>query len=919
MVGWCASYAMAVVPATIEQAQEQESFVFPNPTTTSQPWTRWWWLGSAVDRPNLERLLNMYHEAGIGGVEICPIYGAKGSEDKFIEFLSPQWMDRLSDTVEIAKSLHMEVDLTTGTGWPFGGPNVTPDDASAKVVLKAFDIAAGQGLKEKLPPGNLHCLRAISTAGEQLDLTEKVRNGQLDWTAPQDKGKWRAYAVLQVSPVMKVKRAAPGGVGSVLDPFSTKALDKYLTRFDAAFAAHPVAGIRSHFHDSFEYYNAQWTTEFFAEFEKRRGYDLRTQLAAMFDEGETDTIARVKSDYRETIFELHLAYIERWTKWCHSHGSLSRNQAHGGPGNLLDLYAASDIPETEIFGKLGEQSIALNKFSSSAAHLTGRNLSSSESFTWLGEHFHSSLADVKQATDYLFLCGTNHILFHGIPYSPKDAPWPGWQFYAAVNFGPEGGLWHDLPAYNAYVTRCQTILQAGAPANEVLLYVPVHDVWHAPGNLILTNPMSKSMTATAMKLWERGYTFDYLSDRFAIDLSMQDGRIHTLDREKLPDFVVDRQSGFRAVLVPSCRRMPVETLKKLLELAESGATILFHDGLPADVPGWKDLEKRRVELKAITAGLSFEKQPNSDVQVAKLGTGKIVVGTDVEALLANANVSRETLVDLGLQFVRRVGTQTKQRKTTYFIANRGKKLVNDFVSVVCKADDAVILDPRTESPGGWAEIKPEGNLRTKVRIQLQPGESCILQTSIGEGITHSDELKWKYTDYTAQPITLAGRWNVKFIEGGPVLPAEYETDPLSSWTTRDDPECKRFAGTARYTTEFVLPGKSDTSGWLLDLGHVCESARVLIDGKHVGTVFSSPSTLRIDGSLVKNGSHKLEIEVTNLAMNRIADLDRRKVNWKYFYDANLASLQQKSGLDATNWPLRDSGLIGPVRLFPLKK
>jgi hypothetical protein len=83
-------------------------------------------------------------------------------------------------------------------------------------------------------------------------------------------------------------------------------------------------------------------------------------------------------------------------------------------------------------------------------------------------------------------------------------------------------------------------------------------------------------------------------------------------------------------------------------------------------------------------------------------------------------------------------------------------------------------------------------------------------------------------------------------------------------------------------------------------------------------VFSSPSTLRIDGLLVKNGSHKLEIEVTNLAMNRVADLDRRKVNWKYFYDANLASLQQKSGLDASNWPLRDSGLIGPVRLLPLK-
>src|SRR5947207_742997 len=82
---------------------------------------------------------------------------------------------------------------------------------------------------------------------------------------------------------------------------------------------------------------------------------------------------------------------------------------------------------------------------SSAAHLTGRTLASSESFTWLGEHFQVSLADVKPAADFLFLSGVNHIFFHGIPYSPGDVQWPGWSFYASVNFGPNGGLWHDLP------------------------------------------------------------------------------------------------------------------------------------------------------------------------------------------------------------------------------------------------------------------------------------------------------------------------------------------------------------------------------------------------------------------------------------------------------------------------------------------
>ena len=56
------------------------------------------------------------------------------------------------------------------------------------------------------------------------------------------------------------------------------------------------------------------------------------------------------------------------------------------------------------------------------------------------------------------------------------------------------------------------------------------------------------------------------------------------------------------------------------------------------------------------------------------------------------------------------------------------------------------------------------------------------------------------------------------------------------------------------------------------------------------------------------------MEITNIAANRVRDLDIRKVNWKYFYDANLASLTQRGGLDASVWPVRDSGLLGPVTL-----
>ena len=72
------------------------------------------------------------------------------------------------------------------------------------------------------------------------------------------------------------------------------------------------------------------------------------------------------------------------------------------------------------------------------------------------------------------------------------------------------------------------------------------------------------------------------------------------------------------------------------------------------------------------------------------------------------------------------------------------------------------------------------------------------------------------------------------------------------------------------------------------------------------------------GPSLQPGTNTLEVEVTNLAANRIRDLDQRKVNWKYFYDANVLGRNYRP-LDASNWPLFDSGLLGPVALVPLRK
>src|SRR5690606_10009015 len=92
---------------------------WPPITQQAKPWARWWWQGSAVNGTDLAKNLKDYAEAGLGGLEITPIYGVQGSEQQFISFLSPQWMEQLRFTLAEAKKLSLGIDMANGTGWPF--------------------------------------------------------------------------------------------------------------------------------------------------------------------------------------------------------------------------------------------------------------------------------------------------------------------------------------------------------------------------------------------------------------------------------------------------------------------------------------------------------------------------------------------------------------------------------------------------------------------------------------------------------------------------------------------------------------------------------------------------------------------------------------------------------------------------------
>lgn len=1296
--------------AVIVTGEPADPLVWPTVTKECHPWSYWWWMGSAVDKENLTKELTRYRDAGWGGVHIIPIYGAKGWEPKFIEYLSPRWMEMLRHTVGEARRLGMDVDMTTGSGWCFGGPNVPPREACAQVTAKTFNIAAGARLKEKFDRSTAQALVAFSPDGECIDLTGKIgSDGAVDWTAPplskaaaslargsskllarespeqeesrkrkeeieaklntviipkiefnnaslvdvadffadgsrsangkQDSrfginivfavgidsdsipgktritlslhnvtlrkalqsvcdiaglkvvadiyavlvvpknyeapdcahmksykiqfaalakalaincnevpsdenlkkyfvkagvpfrepafvtykrgnlfvtsglesfnaledlltrlrllsptyhlveaiqreldrgtgkallrirglrketgevevkldaivisnielknvslvdavefmvrrsreidakrggpgvsieideslrpalkdirpvvldltyvpnvplrdvlrrvtdeagvqfeirpgkvvilpanwrqlkgaskpvtrsyqwkrnlldphlgsgaglvsvgqirelltdvgvefpagaslthdassekltianspealdvfeqvlalleaaategditgGGWRVFAISQ-KPTSKVKRAAPGGEGYMLNPLYADAIRHWLGRFTDAFARYDGPKPRAQYHDSFEY-QVNWSPDIFTQFEKRRGYRLQSELPVLFGKENNDHAARVKCDYRETISDMMIEdSMPLWFNWCREHGFLTRNQAHGSPGNLLDLYALADIPETEMFHTDRRPLVA--KFASSAAHVAGRNLVASETGTWLKEHFTETLADVQGLLDDLFVSGVNHVIFHGTCYSPDEAGWPGWLFYASTEMNPRNSIWRDVPALAAYIARCQSVLQAGRPDNDVLVYWPIYDVWHKAAGLAenLTvhgagwfggQPIGK----LAEKLWARGFTFDYISDRQLAALT---------------------PTG-RVIVVPATEHMPLKTMERLLRLAEGGARVIFDERLPKDVPGFRELETRRAELKKLL------ERAKSRVQVG-----------DAESLLAKTGVAREPMVDhAGLFFIQRALGDGRY----YFIANRGDKPVDGWLPLTAKAKSVTLMDPMTGRAGVARMAGAE-----KVYVQLAPGDSVVLRTFTDRKL---DGPRWTYWKPGGDPIALSGTWRVKFLRGGSSLPQAFETARLTSWTELGGEDAQRFAGTALYTFEFDAPATA-AMNWWLDLGVVCQSARVRLNGRDLGTALKPP--FRVAAGSLKPGGNVLEVEVTNVAANRIRDLDRHGVKWHNFYDINFVNIDYKP-FDASNWPLADSGLLGPVMLLPMK-
>lgn len=869
----------------------------------AKPYTRWWWLGSAVDEKGLDYTLTSYADAGLGGVEITPLYGVQGNEANEKPFLSTKWMDMLRYTIEKGEKLGIETNMATGTGWPFGGPEVPLSQAACKAIFQTYDVTRQSGeldisckdtkQKERPPLG---CVMYFEQGAKPLDVTKQaVRKGkETKIVLPANRSdKERQLVVLYIGRTQQaVKRAAPGGEGYVIDHFDEESVRSYLAWIGTSFLRNRTPYPHTFFNDSYEVYGADWTPLLLKEFEQRRGYKLQEKfdLFVMPESERTEEAKRVMSDYRETLSDLLLEkFTLQWTDWAHQGGAITRNQAHGSPANLIDLYAAVDIPECEGFGlsefgikglrkdpgntKKNYSDTSMMKYASSGAHISGKKYTSSETFTWLTEHFRTSFSQCKPDLDLLFLSGINHVFFHGSCYSPEDAPWPGWRFYASVDMTPNNPQWNAMPAFSDYIQRCQSFLQWGQPDNDFLVYLPFHDmIFDQPGTVAQFDIHSMEKRApkfvkTIQTIIKGGYDVDYISDRYINTAHANGGRI-----------LLKAGVRYDAILIPDVRFMPLQTLEHLLTLAQEGSKVVFVGNYPEGVPGiGRQLQGEQAKFNEVLNTLKE----------------KSVLASDYASALKACGGRQEPMRnELGLSCIRR----SNHSGHHYFISNLQGKDIDELVELGVGFSGAVLYNPLT---GEIGKAQAEGG---KVRLQLASGESVILRTYDKEIPATAD---YVYYDTVKGEQSLSG-WKLTFPEAAPVsIGKTYKMKEAKPWTALGEDVLNQTMATGKYSTAIKLK-KEENRRYVLDLGDVRESARVVVNGKDVQTLFSVPFRCDIT-DYVSKGKNKIDLYVTNLPANRIAQMDREGKEWRIFKEINVVDLNYKKNKYDT-WETVPSGL-----------
>jgi len=554
ILGWIP--LLAAGAATAEEVAKG----LASPPPEARVMMRWWWFGPAVTQRELDRELQAMKAAGIGGVEIQPVYPLALDDPpegiRNLRFLSPEFMDALRFAVSRAQQLGLRVDLTLGSGWPFGGPKIGRELAAQRLrvepLARAPQLRWGERIVGEFPEEGL---RFVET-----------QTGQM------------------------VKRAAVGAEGFVFDHYNRAALDRYLETVGGPLLR-GLGQARPHavFCDSLEVFGADWTPDLPQEFQRRRGYDLLPLLPALVGDWNEEK-ARIRHDWALTLTELaEERFLRPLAEWSRRHGVKLRAQVYGTPPVTLASQRYVDLAD-------GEQTqwkrLSASRWASSANHILRRPVTASETWTWLhSPTFAATPLDVKAEADIHFIQGINQLIGHGWPYSPPQAGKPGWGFYAAAALNDLNPWWPVMPDLALYLQRVSWLLRQGEPAADLLLYLPVSEIrsrFSAASGHVSVDRAAHAVIGEAVipQMLEAGYNFDAVDDGLLEE---------ALSGER-----------YRGIVLANTERIQADVLERLSAFAASGGHVFLVGRKPRLSPGFLNAAEHDRRVQAAAARLVAE-------------------------------------------------------------------------------------------------------------------------------------------------------------------------------------------------------------------------------------------------------------------------------------------------------------------------
>jgi hypothetical protein len=855
---------------------------------------RWWWFGPAVVKPELEKELQTMKDAGIGGVEIQPVYPlmlddpSKGINN--LPYLSPGFLDAVAFANRTARSLGLRVDITLGSGWPYGGPHTTLVLSAGR--LRVAEVAVPKGVTSAPCPGLTEGETLISASlatgnPSHWDASTAHPIGQIAADHPPTTVQFAKATVPRTAlffiashTKQTVKRPSVGAEGYVLDHFSRPAIDEHLndvaTPLLSAFGNQPPYAV---FSDSLEVFGADWTTDLPAEFKQRRGYDLIPHLPELVA-GGTPEAAAVRHDWGQTLSDLiRENYLTPINEFSLSHNTKFRSQTYGEPAVTLADEAIPSLPEGE-----GPQwrAFSYTRWASSASDLYHRNVTSAETFTWLhSPAFRATPLDMKVEADRMFLLGVNQIVGHGWPYSPPAAGEPGFSLYAAAVFNSHNPWFPVMPDITRYLQRISWLLRQGEPANDIAILLPEDDAQAAfsPGHVSVTDEMKRYITPELMaNILDAGYNIDYIDAATIDKIGIQ----------------------YPLLILPPTDRISIAIYRKIERYSSQLGKVIAIGKLPSLAPGLLQ-QDTSAEISALSAQL-FHSPAHIGIHLNSLN--------DLPAALHQAlPPDMATTGEMaGLGFIHR----KLPTADIYFVANTSNKPVKGTIRFRSTRPIIESWNPDTAAANTIPK-NPDGG----ISLSLAPYESRVFV--LKESPDANSAMAPKYKE--KQVVDLNTGWQIRFGDDTQHLTR------LVSWTELAGRQF--FSGEAIYTHNFTLsttPGRT-----VVDFGEgtptidtrpptangihalldppIREAAVIYINGKRAGSLWHPPYRLDIT-ALAHPGENTLEVRVDNTAINELAGQPAR----------DYTALNAKYGKrfdpqDMDNLKPIPSGLIGTIRLI----